>query len=109
MDNTTPMRAIRAKCLDCSNGSPNEVRLCPIQRCPLYPYRFGRNPNIKPKEMTEEQKSNLARRLASSMGRKREDLREGNDTGENGSEFDALCSVGTKALDDGMEAADGTD
>lgn len=41
----TPMKAIRAKCLDCCCGSSNEVRLCTIEKCPLYPYRFGKNPN----------------------------------------------------------------
>lgn len=41
----TPMKAIRAKCLDCCCGSSNEVRLCSIEKCPLYPYRFGKNPN----------------------------------------------------------------
>jgi len=40
----TPMRAIRAKCLDCVCGSPQEVRLCPSQNCPLYPYRTGHRP-----------------------------------------------------------------
>lgn len=40
----TPMKAIRAKCLDCSCGSAQEVRLCPVKDCPLYPYRFGKNP-----------------------------------------------------------------
>lgn len=43
----TPMRAIRAKCLDCSGDSANEVRLCPIKDCPLYEYRFGHNPARK--------------------------------------------------------------
>jgi hypothetical protein len=39
----TPMRAIRAKCLDCSENA-REVRECPVDRCPLYPYRFGKRP-----------------------------------------------------------------
>jgi hypothetical protein len=39
-----PLKAIRAKCLDCSGGSQAEVRLCEIQDCPLYPYRMGHNP-----------------------------------------------------------------
>lgn len=43
----TPLKAIRAKCLDCSCGNPNEVRLCPIRDCPLYPYRDGHNPKRK--------------------------------------------------------------
>ncbi len=40
----TPIRAIRAKCLDCSAGSAKEVRLCVIPDCPLYMYRMGKNP-----------------------------------------------------------------
>ena len=40
----TPMKSIRAKCLDCSGGSPKEVRECPIKNCSLFPYRFGRRP-----------------------------------------------------------------
>lgn len=58
----TPIKAIRAKCLDCSNGSSHDVNLCPITNCPLYPYRLGKNPNIKPKELTEEQREELRQR-----------------------------------------------
>ena len=43
----TPIKAIRVKCLDCCCGSAREVELCPILDCSLYPYRFGKNPNIK--------------------------------------------------------------
>lgn len=43
----TPMKAIRAKCLDCSCGNSNEVEICPINDCPLYPFRSGHNPNRK--------------------------------------------------------------
>ena len=32
-----PLKAIRLKCLDCSNGSSHEVRFCPVMSCPLYP------------------------------------------------------------------------
>ena len=41
----SPLKAIRAKCLDCSAGQRAEVRLCPVTDCPLYPLRMGRNPN----------------------------------------------------------------
>lgn len=40
----TPMKAIRAKCLDCMCDQVKEVRLCPSKSCPLYMYRFGKNP-----------------------------------------------------------------
>lgn len=44
----TPVKAIRAKCLDCSNGQYVEVRLCPLTACPLYPYRLGHRPKTMP-------------------------------------------------------------
>ena len=40
----TPIKAIRAKCMDCSGGSFLEVRECPCTGCPLYPYRMGHRP-----------------------------------------------------------------
>lgn len=40
----TPMRAIRAKCLDCCCENAAEVRRCTIPNCSLYPYRFGHRP-----------------------------------------------------------------
>jgi hypothetical protein len=41
---TTPIKAIRKKCLDCCCGSAKEVDLCSDTECPLYPYRLGKNP-----------------------------------------------------------------
>ena len=43
----SPVKAIRAKCLECSGGSPKEVRECLISDCALYPFRFGKNPARK--------------------------------------------------------------
>ncbi len=40
----TPIKAIRAKCLDCCNESFAEVRACNIKKCPLWEYRFGHRP-----------------------------------------------------------------
>jgi hypothetical protein len=40
----TPIKAIREKCLECSGGSRQEVRYCPITRCALWPYRLGKRP-----------------------------------------------------------------
>ena len=59
----TPIKAIRAKCLDCCCGQAYEVRMCPITDCPLYPFRLGKNPNIKKREYTEEQKKAAAERM----------------------------------------------
>lgn len=44
MEATTPLKAIRLKCLDCSCGSSNEVKQCPITDCPLYEFRTGHLP-----------------------------------------------------------------
>lgn len=43
----TPIKAIRAKCIDCCLGQLQEIRECTIKKCPLYPYRMGRRPNDK--------------------------------------------------------------
>ena len=58
-----PVKAIRAKCLNCCCGQPNEVRLCTIERCPLHPFRFGTNPYRAKREYTEEQRAEMAMRL----------------------------------------------
>ena len=42
---TTPLKAIRLKCLDCCCGSAHEVKLCDVVKCALHPYRFGKNPS----------------------------------------------------------------
>jgi hypothetical protein len=39
------LHAIRRKCLDCSCYQPSEVRDCRLQRCDLWPYRLGRDPD----------------------------------------------------------------
>ena len=60
---TSPMKAIRAKCLDCCIGQREEVKLCPAKDCPLYPFRLGKNPNRKARTFTEEQRKEAAERL----------------------------------------------
>lgn len=45
---SNPMTAIRARCVQCCNGQPSEVRLCPAKSCALHPFRMGDNPyNLK--------------------------------------------------------------
>lgn len=58
----TPMKAIRAKCLDCCGGQYSEVKMCPCTNCPLYDFRLGKNPNRKPRNLTEEQREALRER-----------------------------------------------
>ena len=52
MTKITPMKAIRAKCLDCCNGQTKEVRLYTAKKCPLYVYRHGHRP--KDEEVTSK-------------------------------------------------------
>jgi len=44
---SSPLRAIRAHCLWCCREQPKEVRLCPAQDCPLWPFRLGRGTGRK--------------------------------------------------------------
>lgn len=39
----SPLKSIRAFCLGCVGNVPSEVKLCPSMKCPLYPYRFGKD------------------------------------------------------------------
>lgn len=42
MERLSPMKAIRAKCLDCTCDQQAEVRLCEIKTCALWRFRMGR-------------------------------------------------------------------
>ena len=65
----TPMKAIRAKCLDCCCWNPTEVRLCAIMDCPLHPYRDGHNPARKGKgNLSGLEKARLIKATNSSVG-----------------------------------------
>ena len=60
---TNPVKAIRAFCLDCCGGSSMMVKGCSAPDCALYPFRFGKNPYRKRREMTEEERQVLRDRL----------------------------------------------
>lgn len=57
----TPLKAIRKKCLECSNGQIIEVRLCPVKDCAIYAYRMGHMPDVMPtyevKDISEEERA----------------------------------------------------
>lgn len=61
----TPIKAIRAKCMDCCCYQRNEVAACPCTNCPLWPYRFGKRPVVEGQEkkkrvLTDKQRAKLA-------------------------------------------------
>jgi hypothetical protein len=45
----SPCQAIKLWCYECSGFDRSEVRNCPDKKCPLWPYRQGKNPNRKGK------------------------------------------------------------
>ena len=60
---TNPVKAIRAKCVECSGGSQSEATLCAMRDCPLWPFRAGKNPYRSKRTMSDEQKAELVERL----------------------------------------------
>lgn len=42
--NKTPLKAIRAKCLECQDGNYKNVRKCEFTNCPLFAFRLGKHP-----------------------------------------------------------------
>lgn len=38
----TPIKAIQTYCIECSGGMTKAIKLCPVEKCPLYPYRMGK-------------------------------------------------------------------
>jgi len=59
----TPIKAIRQKCLECSNWSFSEIEQCPISDCALYPFRFGKVPGRKKRILSDEQRKIVAERF----------------------------------------------
>lgn len=41
----TPCRAIRLYCIECSGGSQKAPKFCENEKCPLWAFRMGHNPN----------------------------------------------------------------
>ena len=64
-----PLKAIRAKCIDCSGGNMAEVRRCDIRYCSLWTYRMGKNPRLKGKgNLANLQKSISTLKSATAVG-----------------------------------------
>ena len=81
---TNPVKAIRAKCLDCCCGSRSEVELCTCDSCPLYPFRFGKNPYRSVRKLSDEQRMELAGRLAKARNAAEVQCENGKDYQNNG-------------------------
>jgi len=44
------VKLIRKMCIECTGKSYNIIANCPSTDCPLYKYRFGKNPNYQKTE-----------------------------------------------------------
>ena len=60
-----PVKAIRARCLDCCCGNASEVRKCVSLDCSSWPFRMGTNPFRAKRELLEEQRLALSANLRS--------------------------------------------
>lgn len=69
----SPVKSIKAFCLDCSGDSAYEVKMCPRTDCPLYFYRLGHNTNrTNTKVYTDEEREAARKRLTEARARKKE-------------------------------------
>jgi hypothetical protein len=65
---TSPVKAIREFCIECMGGRETGqnysklIRECSVQSCPVYNFRFGKNPFHK-KQITDQQKKQKADQL----------------------------------------------
>ena len=85
-------RALRLNCLDCCNGSTQEVRLCTAVDCPSWPFRMGKNPwRRKP---GQEERAALRARLAP------KDASAPTAAQKTGREIDASASDGVRVPND---------
>lgn len=58
----TAIRSIRAFCVECIGGAAH-VEECTALKCPLYPFRMGKNPNIS-EESREKSKQRMLAQMA---------------------------------------------
>jgi hypothetical protein len=73
--NKSPLRRIKVYCLDCLVGTIYDVKDCDgivlnnsTGKCPLHPYRLGKDSLRKKKKLTEEEKEKLVKRLRRTRG-----------------------------------------
>jgi len=59
-----PVKAIRAKCIDCCGNMPSLVADCDIQSCAIHPFRMGRNPFRKQRKIGEAECAAMSLHLA---------------------------------------------
>ena len=88
----SPLKALRLNCLDCCNGSAQEVRLCTAVDCPSWPFRMGKNPWRR--KLDQEERAALRARLT------RNDASAPTTSQKTGSEIDASALDGVRVPND---------
>lgn len=63
MSKSAILKAIKENCIECMGGQVSEVKMCELEKCKLYKYRLGKDPDRTPRVMTEEQRAAAAERL----------------------------------------------
>ena len=58
---TSPLMAIKEFCMECCGWERSAVKSCSALQCPLFEFRFGKNPYNK-RTLTDEQRQELAER-----------------------------------------------
>ena len=61
---TSVLKAVKKHCLECSGYQRDEVKLCTVTKCNLWPFRLGKNPYRKKKELTDEQRAAMRDRMS---------------------------------------------
>lgn len=78
---TTPVKAIRAKCLDCSGNDRNEVKGCSVTSCPLWPFRnSAKNPfHKRTTTISDDMKEKFSERMKKAWETRRANQKKANE------------------------------
>ena len=77
----SPIKAIRARCVNCCGGSTQEVRFCTAASCPAWPFRMGKSPwRTPPSEARLEHLRTLAANRANTAKTQHPDVANSDET-----------------------------
>jgi hypothetical protein len=65
----SPLKAIKANCLECSGGSAHEAKNCKLVECPLHSFRTGRKPVKISTNVPDEVRAARVARAKANFGR----------------------------------------
>jgi hypothetical protein len=60
---TSPLGAVREKCLECMDNSPKRVKECEVFDCPIHHLRFKKNPFRKQRVLSDEERKERSERM----------------------------------------------